>query len=66
MTSKTKLIGKIAYITNKQNIYYNEYGIITYYDGESYHIALWCKDLETAKKYSSIILDRNEFKIKRK
>ena len=60
-----KLIGKIAYIINKQNEYYNEYGIITYYDGECYHIALWCKDLKTAKEHSGIILYRNEFRIKK-
>jgi len=63
---KSKLIGKIIHITNKDNIYYNQYGIITYFDGDLYHIALWCIDLDTAKNYySNIVLDRTEFKVKR-
>lgn len=63
---KNNLIGKIIDITDKNNDYYKEYGIITYFDGDYYHIALWCTDLDTAKQYGSIVLSRNEFRVRRK
>lgn len=37
---KSKLINKKAYITNKDSIYYNEWGIVKDYDGEYYYIAI--------------------------
>lgn len=63
---KNNLIGKIIDITNKDNGYYKEYGIVTHFDNDYYHVALWCTDLETAKQYSSIVLSRDEFKVRRK
>lgn len=56
----TNLVGKIVDIKGT-----NDYGIITYYDGEDYHIVLHCKDLETAKSYSSMLYSRDEFIVKK-
>ena len=60
----SKLIGKIATITNKDSHIYGEYGMITHFDGEYYYIAPWCTTMETALKESNLIFKRNEFKIK--
>jgi len=55
----SKLIGKKVYITDKDSIYYDEWGIIKYYDGEYYHIAI-------ANGVDSLpIFKRNEFKVKK-
>lgn len=58
-TFKSKLIGKKVYITDKDSIYYNEWGIIKYYDGECYHIAIANGD------DSLPIFNRDQFIIKR-
>lgn len=36
----SKLIGKRAYITDKESVYYNEWGTIKAFDGEYYYIAI--------------------------
>lgn len=63
---QSKLIGKIVDITDKESIYYNEWGIIIKYDGEHYHIAIACETLETAKQYGSVIFRKKEFKVRRR
>ena len=55
----TKLIGKEAKITTKDSWYYGEYGIIKYFDGEYYHIAI------TGDNSNMCIFTRNEFKVRR-
>ena len=56
----TKLIGKKAYIKNKDSIYFGEWGIIEHFDGEYYYIAIanGCDSLP--------IFERDEFVIRRK
>jgi hypothetical protein len=56
---KSKLIGKTAYITNRDSQYYNEWGTIQYYDGDYYHIAI------ADGKDNLPIFSRDEFKIRR-
>ena len=54
---KSRLIGKYAFITDKGSIYYQEWGLIIDYDGESYFIAI-------AEGTDSIpIFDRDQFKV---
>lgn len=36
----TKLVQKKCYITNKDSIYYGEWGIITAFDGDAYYVAI--------------------------
>ena len=33
-------VGKKCYITNKDSIYFGEWGIIKHFDGEYYHVAI--------------------------
>lgn len=56
---ESKLIGKKVYITNEEHWAYGEWGIIRYFDGDSYHIAIANGDEE-------LIFDRDEFKVPRK
>lgn len=35
-----KNIGKKCYITNKDSIYFGEWGTIKHFDGEYYHVAI--------------------------
>ena len=56
----SKLIGKKFYITDKNSIYYNEWGIIKDYDGEFYHVAI-ANGTNTMP-----IFDRKQIKIPRK
>ena len=59
MQIKSKMIGKKVYIIDKNSFYYNEWGIIKYYDGEYYHIAI-------ANGEDILpIFKRNEFKVKK-
>lgn len=62
----SKLIGRIAHITDKESWLYDGYGLIVHYDGEYYHISPWCTTMESALKESSLIFRRNEFKVRRK
>lgn len=55
----SKLIGKEAKITNKDSWYYEEYGIIRYFDGEYYHIAI------TGDDNNLCVFERNEFKVRK-
>ena len=34
------MLGKVAYVTDKESIYCGEWGIIEYYDGECYHLKI--------------------------
>ena len=55
-----KLIGKKAYITNKESFYYGEWGTTIDFDGEYYYIAI-------ADDNSAVpVFTRNEFIIHRK
>ena len=56
---KSKLIGKFAYITDKESIYFQEWGEIMDYDGEVYYIAI-------AQGENQVIFDRNQFKVPRR
>ena len=57
--SKSKLIGKIAYITDRDSIYYGEWGRIMDFDGEVYYIAI------ADGRDSQVIFDRDQFKVRR-
>lgn len=57
---ESKLIGKIAYITDKDSIYFGEWGRITDFDGDVYYIKI-------ADGGDSIpIFDRDQFKVPRR
>lgn len=56
----SKLIGKIAYITDKNSIYFGEWGRITDFDGEVYYVAI------ADGKDAQPIFDRDQFKVPRK
>ena len=56
---ESNLIEKIAYIKNKESIFYKEWGVIKYFDGDYYHIAI-ANDNKVAN-----IFDRKEFTIRR-
>jgi len=56
---KSKLIGKKAYITDAESIYFEEWGTIVDFDGDVYYIAI-------ADGMSSLpIFNRYQFKIPR-
>lgn len=56
----SKLIGKIAFITDKDSMYYGEWGTIVDFDGDLYHIAI-------ANGMDSIpVFGRKEFRVRRK
>jgi hypothetical protein len=57
---KSKLINRKAYITDKESIYYNEWGIIKDFDGECYYIAI-ANGLESIP-----VFNRNQFQVSRK
>lgn len=54
-----KHIGKKCYITDKDSIYYGEWGIIRHYDGQYFHVAI-ANDSETL-----VIFTRSEIRIPR-
>lgn len=55
-----KLYGKKVYITDRESIYYGEWGIVDYFDGEVYHVKI-------ANGSDSVpIFDRWQFKVPRK
>jgi hypothetical protein len=56
--NKSRLIGQIAHITDRDSIYYKEWGTISDYDGEYYYIRI-------ADGNTSTVFKRNEFKIRR-
>lgn len=37
---KSKMIGKVAYVTDKESIYFEEWGVIAQFDGECYHLKI--------------------------
>ena len=56
----SKLIGKIAHITDKDSIYFGEWGVIDYFDGEVYYIKI-------ANGGDSVpVFDRDQFKVPRR
>ena len=54
---KSKIIGKYAYITDKESFYFQEWGRIVDFDGEVYYIAI------ADGKDSFPIFDRDQFKV---
>ena len=56
---KSKMIGKIATITDPESIYYGEWGTIADYDGEVYYIHI------ADDRHSAPIFDRNQFRVRR-
>ncbi len=56
---KSKLIGKFAYITDKDSIYFQEWGEIMDYADGVYYIAI-------AQGESQVIFDREQFKVQRR
>lgn len=56
---KSRLIGRVAYITDVESIYYDEWGVIYAYDGEYYYIGI------AGDKDNLPVFRRNEFYIPR-
>lgn len=57
---KSKLIGKKVYITDPESIYYGEWGIVDFFDGDTYHIRI-------ANGYDSVpIFNRDQFRVPRR
>lgn len=56
---KSKLIGKRVYITDKESIYFDEWGIVDFFDGECYHVKI------AGGGNSVPIFNRNQFKVPR-
>lgn len=55
-----KLVGKRVIITDKESIYFGEWGIIDYFDGECYGVRI-------ANGSDSVpVFDRDQFKVPRK
>lgn len=52
------MTGKIVDITAKESWAYGEWGVIKYFDGEFYHVAI-------ANDESTLVFSRNEFKVRR-
>lgn len=57
---ESNLIGKVVFITDKESIYYGEWGIVDYYDGECYGLRI------AGEKIASAIFERFQFKVPRK
>lgn len=56
----SKLIGKKVYITDKESIFFDEWGIVDYFDGEYYGVRI-------ANGSDSVpVFDRDQFKVPRK
>ena len=52
-----KLLGKVVYIKrNIDSMYAGEWGVITFYDGDNYHVAMWCGETRP-------IFNRKEFTV---
>ena len=62
---KSKLVGKIVVIKDKESWMYDQWGIIVHYDGEHYHFVPYCNTLELTKNESSFAFKRSEFKVRR-
>jgi len=62
-----KLVGTVVSIKSRSFLagYGRSWGIIVHYDGDRYHIAPWCDNLEIAKEHGSLVFDRDEFTVKR-
>lgn len=60
MNGKATLLDKFVIITDKENMYYKEWGIIKHVD-EYYHVAIANGDSHTLP-----IFDRGQFKIPKK
>ncbi len=57
---KSKLIGKIVQITDPESIYFEEWGIVDYYDGECYGLRI------ANGKNATPIFERDQFKAPRR
>lgn len=54
---KSRLIGKKAYITDRESIYFGEWGIIDDFDGDVYYIKI-------ANGSDSVpVFDRDQFRV---
>ena len=40
MARESRMIGKVAFVTDTESIYRGEWGIIDHYDGECYHLKI--------------------------
>ena len=59
MTMKSKLIGKRVIITDKESVYFGEWGIIDDFDGDYYTVRI-------ANDFKSLpVFQRNEFRVPR-
>jgi hypothetical protein len=56
---KSKLIDKMVMITDKESMYYNEWGIVKAFDGDDYHIAI------ANGTDNLMIFKRQDFKVSR-
>ena len=57
--AESKLIGKVAVIIDRESVYHGEWGIISHYDGELYHVKI-------ANGGDSVpVFDRDQFRVPR-
>lgn len=56
---KSKLVGRIAFITDPESIYFNEWGRIVDFDGELYYIAI------ANGRDGNRVFDRDQFRVPR-
>ena len=56
---KTKLEGKRVVITNRDSIYYGEWGIVRGFDGDVYYVAI------ANDENAMPVFNRDEFKVRR-
>lgn len=57
---KSKLIGRRVYITNRDSIYFDEWGIVDAFDGDWYYVRI------AADLHSTVVFKRDEFRAPRK
>lgn len=55
----SNLIGKRVYITDRESIYFDEWGIVKHFDGELYFVAI------ANDKHNTPVFDRNQFRVPR-
>ena len=60
LSVRSRLIGKRVYIIDRESIYFGEWGIVAFFDGECYHIRI-------ANGSNSVpMFDRDQFRVPRK
>ncbi|HBY21381.1 MAG TPA: hypothetical protein DEG71_10330 [Clostridiales bacterium] len=60
---RNKLVGRKVYITDKESIYYNHWGIIINFDGDYYHIS--GGSISDSSNNLTPVFDRKQFIVKR-